>query len=99
MERRRDRTGRARLTQPARAEESFTISSTGASWGEGLRASFVEAPKFEEKNGIKVTQEFGIDSALTAKAMAGCGNPPFSTSVGAASGGELSRSRRMSTGL
>jgi hypothetical protein len=35
------------LTQPARAEESFTISSTGASWGEGLRASFVEAPKFE----------------------------------------------------
>ena len=67
------------LSRTARAEESFTVSSTGASWGEGLRASFVDAPKFEEKNGIKVTQEFGIDSVITAKAMASCGNPPFST--------------------
>jgi hypothetical protein len=50
------------LSQPARAEENFTLASTGATWGEGLRASFVDAPKFEEKNGIKVIQEFAIDS-------------------------------------
>src|SRR2546423_10453105 len=67
------------LSQPARAEENFTLASTGATWGEGLRASFVDAPKFEEKNGIKVIQEFAIDSVFTAKAMATCGNPPFST--------------------
>ena len=40
------------LSRTARAEESFTVSSTGASWGEGLRASFVDAPKFEEKYGF-----------------------------------------------
>src|SRR5436190_11304487 len=67
------------LLRPARAEENFTLASTGASWGEGLRAAFVEAPKFEEKSGTKVTQEFAIDSVFTAKAMASCGTPPSST--------------------
>lgn len=67
------------LVRPAAAEESFTVASTGASWGEGVRASFVDAPKFEEKNHVKVTQDFGIDAVITAKAMARCGNPPFST--------------------
>src|SRR5512143_428998 len=60
------------LSGPARAEENFTIASTGASWGEGLKAAFIDAPKFEEKGG-KVTQEFAIDSVFTAKAMASCG--------------------------
>ena len=67
------------LPRPAVAEENFTLASTGATWGEGLKAAFVEAPKFEEKAGIKVTQEFAIDSVFTAKAMASCGTPPFST--------------------
>jgi putative spermidine/putrescine transport system substrate-binding protein len=67
------------LSRPARAEENFTLASTGASWGEGLRAAFVDAPRFEEKNNAKVTQEFAIDSVFTAKAMASCGTPPFST--------------------
>lgn len=67
------------LLRPALAEESFTVASTGASWGEGLRAAFIEAPGFEQKNHVKVTQDFGIDSVITAKAMASCGNPPFST--------------------
>jgi putative spermidine/putrescine transport system substrate-binding protein len=67
------------LSRPAHAEENFTLASTGASWGEGLKASFIDAPKFEEKNAVKVTQEFAIDSVFTAKAMASCGNPPFSS--------------------
>ena len=67
------------LARPGVAEENFTLASTGATWGEGLRASFVDAPKFEEKTGVKVSQEFAIDSVFTAKAMASCGSPPFST--------------------
>jgi len=67
------------LSRPALAEENFTVASTGASWGEGLKAAFIDAPKFEEKNAVKVTQEFAIDSVFTAKAMASCGNPPFSS--------------------
>ena len=69
----------AGVLRPARAEENFTLASTGASWGEGLKASFVDAPKFEDKAGVKVTQEFAIDSVFTAKAMASCGSPPFSS--------------------
>src|SRR5215211_3270286 len=67
------------LSRSVRAEENFTLASTGATWGEGLRASFVDAPKFEEKAGVKVQQEFAIDSVFTAKAMATCGTPPFSS--------------------
>ncbi len=67
------------LARPALAEENFTVASTGASWGEGLKAAFIDAPKFEEKNSVKVIQDFGIDSVITAKAMANCGNPAFST--------------------
>jgi hypothetical protein len=29
------------IVTPAHAEESFTLASTGASWGEGLKASFI----------------------------------------------------------
>jgi len=67
------------LPRRARTEENFTLASTGGTWGEGLRAAYVDAPKFEEKNGIKVSWEHAIDSVYTAKAMASCGNPPFST--------------------
>jgi len=67
------------LARPALAEESFSVASTGASWGEGLKSAFIDGTKFEEVNKTKVTQEFGIDSVITAKAMASCGNPPFST--------------------
>ena len=67
------------LAWPVRAEEGFTVASTGASWGEGLRTAFIDGPKFEQAHKVKVTQEFGIDSVITAKAMASCGNPPFST--------------------
>src|SRR4029077_18419615 len=67
------------LSRPARAEENFTLASTGATWGEGLRASFRGAAKFEEKNSVKVSWEHAIDSVFTAKAMASCGSPPFST--------------------
>src|SRR5438067_3021170 len=65
------------LSGAARAEENFTLASTGATWGEGLKASFIDA--FEARNGVKVTQQFAIDSVFTAKAMAACGNPPFSS--------------------
>ena len=44
------------LERPAWAEDSFTVASTGASWGEGLRASFIDGPKFEEANKVKVTR-------------------------------------------
>ena len=52
------------LAWPVRAEEGFTVASTGASWGEGLRTAFIDGPKFEQAHKVKVTQEFGIDSVI-----------------------------------
>jgi putative spermidine/putrescine transport system substrate-binding protein len=63
----------------ARAEENFTLASTGGSWGEGLKEAFIDTPKFEDTHKVKVSWEHAIDSVFTAKAMASCGNPPFST--------------------
>jgi putative spermidine/putrescine transport system substrate-binding protein len=79
MERRLDSARRVRLiaTGPGRGE--FHAGLNRRNLGEGLRASFVDAPKFEEKTGVKVSQEFAIDSVFTAKAMATSGTPPFST--------------------
>src|SRR5438067_9830062 len=65
------------LSGAARAEENFPLASTGATSAAGLKASFIDA--FEAKTGTKVTQEFAIASVFTAKAMASCGNPPFSS--------------------
>jgi len=67
------------VSRSARAEENFTVASTGGTWGDALRAAYVEAPKFEETYGVKVSYEHAIDSVFTAKAMASCGSPPFSS--------------------
>ena len=55
------------IAQQARAEENFTLASTGGTWGDGLRAAYVDAPKFQEKYGVKVSWEHAIDSVYTAK--------------------------------
>lgn len=68
-----------RLT-PAWAEEKFTVASTGGSWGEGIKKSFVIAPKFEETYKVSVEYSQQLESVATAKIMAQCGNPPFTVS-------------------
>src|ERR687883_595094 len=68
-----------RLT-PAFAEEKFTIASTGGSWGEGIRESFVVAPKFAETAKVAVDYSQQLESVATAKVIAQCGNPPFTVS-------------------
>jgi putative spermidine/putrescine transport system substrate-binding protein len=68
-----------RLT-PAFAEEKFTIASTGGSWGEGIRESFVVAPKFAETAKVAVDYSQQLESVATAKVIAQCGSPPYTVS-------------------
>lgn len=68
-----------RLT-PAWGEDKFTIASTGGSWGEGIRESFVTAPKFAESAKVAVDYSQQLESVATAKIIAQCGNPPFTVS-------------------
>jgi putative spermidine/putrescine transport system substrate-binding protein len=65
-----------RWTQ-AWAEDKFTIASTGGSWGEGVRESFVVAPKFAETYKVEVDYAQQLESVATAKIIAQCGNPPY----------------------
>ncbi len=62
---------------PALAEDKFTIGSAGGSWGEGVRESFVVAPKFAETYHVAVDYAQQLESVTTAKVIAQCGNPPY----------------------
>ena len=83
------------LARPGVAEENFTLASTGATWGEGLRASFVDAPKFEEKTGVKVSQEFAIDFSIHRKGDGELREPTLLDTGRAASGSQLPGTRRV----
>src|SRR5262249_24226012 len=70
-------TGPIRL---AFAEEKFTIASTGGSWGEGLKASFVVASDFEKRYKVAVAYAQQLEPVAASKIVASCGNPVFSVS-------------------
>lgn len=64
----------------ARAEDQFTIASTGGSWQEGLRAAFVEAPQLEARFKQPIAFSGQIESVAVSKILAQPGNPPYSVS-------------------
>lgn len=69
------------LAGRARAEDKFTIASTGGSWGDGIKASFVTAPDFEKKAKVTVSYAQQLESVAASKIIASCGNPPFTVST------------------
>jgi spermidine/putrescine-binding protein len=64
-------------TRPAWAEDAFTIASTGGSWGDGLKQAYVVNAGFEKRFNAQVSYAHMIDSVIATKAIAQCGNPPF----------------------
>lgn len=58
--------------QPAWAEDKFTLSSAGGTWGASLRTAFVTGSEFEK---IDIAYEEGGDSVRLAKLLAQRGNP------------------------
>jgi putative spermidine/putrescine transport system substrate-binding protein len=68
------------LMRPAWAEAKFTVASTGGSWGDGVRESFIEGPGFSAREGLEVAYSQQLESVATSKIIAQCGNPPFSVS-------------------
>jgi putative spermidine/putrescine transport system substrate-binding protein len=63
--------------RPAWAEDAFTIASTGGSWGDGLKQAYVVKADFEKRFNAQVSYAHMIDSVIATKAIAQCGNPPF----------------------
>ena len=66
------------LMRPAWAEDTFTFGLDGGSWGEGAKNAFVDVPKFEEKNNVKVTFSYNLMAVTQSKIITECGNPSIS---------------------
>ncbi len=71
-----------RLSEAA-AEEKFTIASTGGSWGEGIRESFVTGTNFEKRFDVSVAYSHQLESVAASKVLANCGKPVFSVTANA----------------
>src|SRR5499433_1522704 len=71
----------AGLAGRARAEDKFTIASTGGSWGDGIKANFVTATEFEKKAKVTVAYAQQLESVAASKIIASCGNSPFTVST------------------
>src|SRR5262245_43519624 len=59
------------------AEDAFTIAPAGRSWGDGLKQAYVVGPGFERRVNTQVSYAHMIESVIATKAIAQCGNPPF----------------------
>src|ERR1700674_1647892 len=64
-------------TRPAGAEDGFTSAPTGGSWGDVLKQAYVVNAGFEKRFNTQVSYAHMIDSVIATKAIAQCGNPPF----------------------
>lgn len=67
----------------AAAEEKFTIASTGGSWGDGIKESFVTGTNFEKRLNASVAYSQQLESVAASKVLANCGNPVFSVTANA----------------
>jgi putative spermidine/putrescine transport system substrate-binding protein len=67
--------------RPAAAEDKFIIASTGGSWGEGIKASFVLKPEFEKRHKVGIAYAQQLESVAASKILASCGSPVFTVST------------------
>jgi putative spermidine/putrescine transport system substrate-binding protein len=67
------------LPFPAWAEDTFTISLVGGTWGQGQIKTYITGTDFEKKNNVTISYDYAQDNIRAAKAMASCGNPVFTT--------------------
>src|SRR5262244_687665 len=71
--------GELGFTTSATAEENFTISIVGGTWGQGQIKTYITETEFEKKNNVTISYDYAQDNIRAAKAMASCGNPVFTT--------------------
>ncbi len=69
------------LGRPAAAEDKFTIASTGGSWGEGIKTSFVVKTEFDKRHKVAIAYANQLESVAASKILANCGTPIFSVST------------------
>src|SRR5437867_5148907 len=69
------------LGRPAVAEDRFTIASTGGSWGDGIKSSFVVKTEFDKRHKVAVAYANQLESVAASKILANCGTPIFSVST------------------
>src|SRR2546430_8167933 len=66
---------------PAGAEDKFIFASTGGSWGDGIKSSFVTKPDFEKRFKVTATHAAQLESVAASKIIASCGTPTVTVST------------------
>ena len=62
---------------PAFAEGAFTLGTSGGTWGDGIRKSFIDVPGFESRYNLKASALNAPTSVLVSRLLAQPANPPF----------------------
>ena len=62
---------------PAYAEASFTLGTSGGTWGDGIKKSFIETPGLEAKANQRVSYLNAPTSVLISRLLAQPNNPAF----------------------
>src|SRR5947207_9728949 len=65
----------------ARAEDKFIYASTGGSWGDGVKSSFVAKTDFEKRFKVTAAHAAQVESVAASKIIASCGTPTFTVST------------------
>ena len=65
----------------AAAEEKFIFASTGGSWGDGIKSSFVTKTEFEKRFKVSAVHAAQLESVAASKIIASCGTPTFTVST------------------
>lgn len=63
---------------PAYAEAKFTIGTAGGTWRDGIRAAFIDGPKFDETHKIAASYFDGPAAVVAARLLAQPNDPPYS---------------------
>jgi putative spermidine/putrescine transport system substrate-binding protein len=59
------------------AETVFTLGTTGGTWGDGIKKSFIDIPGLDKKLDIRPSYLNSPTSVLVSRLLAQPGNPPF----------------------
>ena len=65
------------MPSSAYAEGAFTFGTSGGTWGDGIRKSFIEVPGFESRSNVRVSALNAPTSVLVTRLLAQPASPPF----------------------
>src|SRR4029079_19629197 len=67
------------LSLPARAEDNFSISIVGGTWGQGQIKTYITETDFEKKHNVNISYDYPQYHIRAANGTHSCVHPTFTT--------------------